>query len=131
MGGAPGVRLAVGPSVIIALPGVPEEMKAIFLESLGDLLAERLPLAYAERAGLAHMQDDSRLAPHHQAVSAAFPDVYIKTRVQVFGTSDTIRITFAASAPTQAEAEVRVEAAFAAMTATLGEAGIDFSAEGG
>ena len=131
VGGAPGVRLDVGPTAIIALPGVPEEMKAIFLESLGDLLAERLPLAYAERAGQAHMQDDSRLAPHHQAVSAAYPDVYIKTRVQVFGTSDTIRITFAASAPTPAEAEARVDAAFAAMTAKLGKAGIHLSAEGG
>ena len=131
VGGAPGVRLDIGTTVIVALPGVPEEMKAIFLESLGDLLAERLPLAYAERAGLAHMQDDSRLAPHHQAVSAAFPDVYIKTRVQVFGASDVIRITFAASAPTQAEAEARVDDAFAAMQDTLARAGIQFSAEGG
>ncbi len=131
VGGAPGVRLDMGTTAIIALPGVPEEMKAIFLESLGDLLAERLPLAYAERAGLAHMQDDSLLAPHHQAVSARFPDVYIKTRVQVFGASDAIRITFAASALTQTEAQARVDGAFAVMTATLAEAGIRFSPEGG
>lgn len=127
VGGAPGVRIDLNGSILIALPGVPEEMKAIFLESLGDVLAERLPLAYAERAGRAQIQDDSLLAPHHQQVSAAHPDVYVKTRVQVFGSTDTILITFAASAPTSADAQARVDAAYAAMRSSLAEAGIRLS----
>ena len=128
VGGAPGVRVDVDGVTIVALPGVPEEMKAIFLESLADLLAERLPLAYAERAGLAHIQDDCLLAPHHRTVSAAFPEVYVKTRVQAFGTTDTILVTFAASAATSGDAQSRVDAAFDAMRASLAAAGIDFVA---
>lgn len=124
VGGAPGVRLDVDGATLVALPGVPEEMKAIFLESLTDVLAERLPLAYAERAGLAQVQDDSLLAPYHHAVSAAFPDVYVKTRVQAFGTTDTILVTFAASAPTPAEARARVDAAYDALRVSLATAGI-------
>ncbi len=126
VGGAPGVRVDAEGATIVALPGVPEEMKAIFLESLADLLAERLPLAYAERAGLAQVQDDSLLAPHHRAVSAAFRDVYVKTRVQAFGTVDTILVTFATSASTAAEAQARVNAAFEALRDSLAAAGIAF-----
>ncbi|MCW5881356.1 MAG: competence/damage-inducible protein A [Anaerolineae bacterium] len=126
IGGAPGVRVDVEDATIVALPGVPEEMKAIFLESLTDLWAERLPLAYAERAGLAQVQDDSLLAPHHRAVSAAFPNVYIKTRVQAFGMADTILVTFAASASTAAEAQARVDAAFDALRDLLAAADIAF-----
>ncbi len=129
VGGAPGVRVDSGPTAIVALPGVPQEMKAIFLESLTDLLDERLPMAHAERSGRAVIQDDSLLAPHHQRVSQAHPDVYVKTRVEVFGASDAIRVTFSAAAPTQAQAQARVDAAFADMQAALAGAGISFEAE--
>ena len=129
VGGAPGVRVDVGRTAIIVMPGVPEEMRAIFLESLTDLLAKRLPLAYAERVGRAIIQDDSLLAPHHQLISQRHPDVYIKTRVVVFGASDTIRITFAASAPTPTDATALVDAAYEDMRLALVSAGIQFAPE--
>lgn len=129
VGGAPGVRVDIGQATLIALPGVPEEMHAIFLESLDDVFQQRLPLAYAERSGSAHMQDDSILAPHHRQVSQRHPHVYVKTRVKVFGAADTIRITFAASAPTEDEARRRVQAALDDMAAELAAAGIRFTPE--
>lgn len=128
VGGAPGVRLDVGETVIVALPGVPGEMRAIFLESLGEMLAERLPNAYAERAGRAMMQDDSILSAYHRRVTANHPGVYVKTRVEVFGASDSILITFAASAETQPEAQALVDAAYAEMGASLAAGGIELRA---
>ncbi|MFN8474648.1 MAG: molybdopterin-binding protein [Anaerolineae bacterium] len=128
VGGAPGVRLDEGEAVIVALPGVPGEMRAIFLESLGDLLSERLPNAYAERAGRAMMQDDSILSAYHRRVSANHLGVYVKTRVEVFGTSDSILVTFAASAKTQLEAQAMVDAAYEEMRASLAADGIEFRA---
>ena len=124
VGTAPGVFLAVEGAAILVMPGVPEEMRAIFQASLTEVLAGRLPLAFAERAGLAHTQDDSLLAPHHAQISRAFPDVYVKTRVQAFGLSPTILVTFAASAPSQSEAQARVDAAFEALREALAGAGI-------
>ncbi len=125
VGGAPGVRVDVGETAIVALPGVPGEMKAIFLESLTDLLAERLPDAYAERAGRAMLQDDSILSAYHRRVSADHPAVYVKTRVEVFGTSDSILITFGASAPTEDAAKALVDAAYEDMRTSLAAGGIE------
>ncbi len=68
LGTAPGLWLEEGDTVIILLPGVPSEMKAIFEESCLPLLSERsggsrLFTRVLRATGMAESQLDERIAP--------------------------------------------------------------------
>ena len=63
IGGAPGVLTRVGPTAIVSLPGVPEELVAIVEQSLDGLFAEVFGSAhYEERALTVAIQDESAIA---------------------------------------------------------------------
>ena len=106
VGAAPGVLLTHRGTTIIALPGVPAEMKDIFSKSLSprlqSLFAEQ---AYAERTVRTNAWDESILAPAVDAVATRHPRVYVKSRAQVYGSGIPDFVTLAARA--QDETELR------------------------
>ncbi len=113
MGTAPGVALEVAGRLLIALPGVPGELHAMWEGPVTDLLRERFGVGgYAERTLHAVHNDESVLAPLVAEVAARHPGVYVKTRASSFEDGGAVRITLVAGGPTDddaREALVRTE----------------------
>lgn len=89
-GGAPGVLLQQGSTLIYCLPGVPPEMRGIFR---GSILPELRKMSRNREMAL-HIpfrtKDESTLVPAVARTMRRFPSVYIKTRVR--GAKQGIRI---------------------------------------
>jgi nicotinamide-nucleotide amidase len=80
VGTAPGVRMDVGGTVLIALPGVPNEMEAIFEASVVPLLREAAGnLGFYEMSIYADNIMESVLAPLIDKVMRDNPRVYLKS----------------------------------------------------
>jgi len=127
VGAAPGVVLVEGETTIVALPGVPAELKGIFITSLQSLLVRMLGhQAWRQQSVRVQCGDESLLAPILQAVSRAHPKVYLKSLAQQFGPDQWLQVTLSASGPADAQAEERVVAAMGELTSRLGGAGIAF-----
>lgn len=128
VGTAPAVVLREGSSMLVCLPGVPEEMRAIVEGPLAGLLEGLLgPGAYAEWSVVAHA-GEAMLAPYLREVTAAHPRVYIKSHAQRLPRSRgplRVRITLSLAAVTPEEVAVGLEAAIGELRRVLGAAGID------
>ncbi|MGC8780081.1 MAG: competence/damage-inducible protein A [Anaerolineae bacterium] len=125
VGAAPGVLLREGTVWIASLPGVPAELKAIFEESLWPRLAAGLRReVWAERVIRTDCRDESVMAPAVDRVAAAHPDVYVKSRAQVYGGEATDFVTLAARGADMAEAQARLDAAERALRAELARVNI-------
>ena len=124
VGGAPGVVLEMGDSILVSLPGVPEELKAIYQETLPPLL-ERVfgESYYEEQEVMALCGDESSLAPLLADVVERHPDVYIKSRARRYGPEVRILITLSAASESKVEIERRLGAALETLTADLAAAG--------
>lgn len=128
VGAAPGVLLRGGATWIAALPGVPAEMKAIFEESLWPRLdAELRRETWAERVIHTNCRDESVMAPAVDRVAAAHPDVYVKSRAQVYGGAAADFVTLAARGANVAEVQARLDAAERTLRAELARVGIEVS----
>jgi nicotinamide-nucleotide amidase len=125
VGGAPAVILHVGRSTVIALPGVPEEMKGIFQSTLQPTLKELFgEVAYLERVFWVDVQDESIIASELARVASAYPEIYIKSRATRFEPGRRIQVTFSAAGPGRAGVEAAVGQAMADLAGALRQAGI-------
>lgn len=79
VGTAPGVLLEKNSVTIICLPGVPEEMKAIFEDSIRPIIQSRSKLVYCEKSLRLDGIYESDLAPIIDQVLKINPKVYIKS----------------------------------------------------
>jgi nicotinamide-nucleotide amidase len=96
VGAAPGVVLRQGESLVVFLPGVPEEMKAIFDGPLEEQLLPVLGTGIlGERSLLTDCGDESVLAPAVDGVAALYPAVYVKSRARPYGEGVRLRIMLA------------------------------------
>ncbi|HMK91698.1 MAG TPA: molybdopterin-binding protein [Thermoleophilia bacterium] len=94
VGGAPGVVTPVGPTTIVSLPGVPEELVAIVEQSLGEVFAGIFGSAhYEERVLVVDLQDESAIAGILADVERANPAVYVKSRAKRMGPGAALHIT--------------------------------------
>lgn len=110
VGAAPGV-LIEAEATIIALPGVPAEMEAIFETSVLGLLRAFIPDAtYLERVFVTGVGDESKLAPILQEVMRQVPQVYLKSRATHFGPDVKLEVILSASGQ-QGEVEAILERA--------------------
>ncbi|MCS7142822.1 MAG: molybdopterin-binding protein [Aigarchaeota archaeon] len=90
VGTAPAMLLKVKGSNIVCLPGVPSEMKEIFVNEVRPLLERGMRRVHRVKAwGLIRGVPESVLAPRIEAVSSKVKSVYIKSHPQGFegGTS--------------------------------------------
>lgn len=125
IGAAPAVAITIGVARIVALPGVPAELKAIVEGPLQPLLKELFGRgSYRECEVLVECGDESRLAPALRQVVAAHPEVYIKSRASHFGREVIFRITLSASAESGEAADRLIEAARADLSRSFAQAGI-------
>ena len=125
VGAAPAVVITAASTRIVALPGVPAELKAIVEGPLQDLLKEIFGRgSYRERELTVECGDESRLAPALRQVVAAHPEVYIKSRAAFFGPDLLFRITLSASAVNAEEADIAIATASEDLSRAFAEAGI-------
>ena len=82
-GAAPALALDVNGTTLVCLPGVPVEMKDIYMNSLQPVLARTIGTGgYVERNIVLDVGDESRIAAALEQVQAKHPTVYIKSRGQ-------------------------------------------------
>ena len=126
VGTAPAAVLQIGVSTLVSLPGVPEEMKGIYKETLQPTLQAIFGDSYyQERAIIAHCGDESSLAPILADVVDAHPEVYIKSRARRYGPEVRILLTLSAAGDARAEVERRIQSALDALIAVLATAGFE------
>jgi molybdenum cofactor synthesis domain-containing protein len=100
VGTAPGVLLRVDESTIVALPGVPAELKDIFQNALQPHLSPLFGAGfYLQRELLLDWNDESALAPLLAQMQQRWPQVYVKSRAKGFGQGLRILITLSMSGP--------------------------------
>ncbi|MBY9011036.1 MAG: competence damage-inducible protein A [Candidatus Lokiarchaeota archaeon] len=81
-GTAPGVKLTEGETSIFILPGVPSEMKAIFLSTVKPILKEKRG-NFVEK-GLFFMGiGESQIAPYTTKLEEKYPQLWIKTHPRI------------------------------------------------
>ncbi|HXG90816.1 MAG TPA: molybdopterin-binding protein [Blastocatellia bacterium] len=125
VGAAPAALIEINDSRIVALPGVPAELKAIIEGPLQSLFAEVFGRgSYREREMTVECGDESALAPALRQVASAHPDVYIKSRASHFGPDVKFRILISASATSAEEADRLIESAASDLTRALSDVGI-------
>ena len=120
VGTAPGVLLRDGARVLLALPGVPGEMRAVFdaaLPRLRDGLGA--PAHVAEREVASGSGDESVITVAVERVMDAVPGVYVKSLATAFAPGCDLRVRLTARAATRAEAEARVARAAERLAAEL------------
>jgi len=112
LGAAPGVFLRRERTTIVLLPGVPAEMMHIFDNSLAPHLASLFSRqVYAERTLKTDAWDESILAPVVDRAAERNPQVYVKSRAQVYGSGQSDFITLAARGRDNEEVEALLNAA--------------------
>lgn len=125
VGAAPAVVLETDQTLIVSLPGVPTELKAIVEGPLHDLLREAFGRrAYRESEIVVKCGDESRLAPLLREAASSHPDVYIKSRPSHFGPDVRFRILISASGATDEEAKRIIERAASDLSRSLDKHGI-------
>lgn len=123
LGAAPGVALEWDDCLVVALPGVPREMEALFEAEVVPRIRSRwagpptveLRIETAER-------DESRLTAALEAVMREVPGTYLKSRATRFGRDVRLEVFATASGPTEAEALARVERARSRLAECLARA---------
>ncbi|HEX9744497.1 MAG TPA: molybdopterin-binding protein [bacterium] len=86
VGVAPGLRMMVGNTMLISLPGVPSEMKGIMTITLGDFWEEKFRDTYYVRNNVSIWGiPEAELAGYIRRANAIDPDVYIKSRLRHSG----------------------------------------------
>jgi nicotinamide-nucleotide amidase len=108
-GTAPGVMLAEGGFALVALPGVPAEMRAVLdaaMPRIRDRLGARGHLA--EREVASGSGDESVITVAVERVMDAMPGVYLKSLATTFAPDCDLRIRISARAANAREAEAQV-----------------------
>lgn len=120
-GVAPGVMLRLtGGAAVVAVPGRPEESRAVFEGAIGRL-RDLFPLrASAERELEAPTSDESAMRPLLDRLTEEFPGVWVKSHPPASRRKDPIRVTLQSFAATQKEADTLVDGAVRRLLALAG-----------
>jgi nicotinamide-nucleotide amidase len=109
-GTAPGMMMDAEKTVLIALPGVPSEMEAIFNESVAPLLKRAAGnMSFFEASLFAEQIGESKAAPLIDIVMKANPNIYIKSHPKLEGNQQSrLELHFSTSAEDAKTARARL-----------------------
>lgn len=125
VGTAPAVMIQYKTSKIFCLPGVPAELKAIFVESVAPSIRQLVgSLFVAEGCLEVKGLLESSLAPILDRVVRKFRGVYVKSHPRGFeGSEPRLEIYISVTKPSKAEAEALREEVISELTVDICEAG--------
>src|SRR5450756_1847870 len=128
IGGAPAVLCERDGTSIVSLAGGPGELEAIVDESLDGLFAQIFGTAHNEESSLVvELQDESAIAEILRQAEAAFPEIYVKSRAKVLGSTRVIRVTLSARGDDEATVEALLAPAAERLLAQIAVAGYGVS----
>jgi molybdopterin-biosynthesis enzyme MoeA-like protein len=120
VGAAPGVKLWVEKTLILSLPGVPKEMRAIFeeaaLKDVRDLFGKRF---FQEKTIATNVGDESKLGEILDKVMRKLPRIYLKSRPTYFGKDVRLEVTLTATGDDEDEVEARIQEAISEIEKRL------------
>jgi nicotinamide-nucleotide amidase len=124
VGTAPGVILKVKVTTLIALPGVPSEMKAIFDESVVSLLKKQAgDITFFEASIFSDSVMESTLSPLIDQAMHENPWVYIKSHPQTEEEKPHIELHFSTTTKDSKIAKNRLEKAIMQLSELIRESG--------
>jgi nicotinamide-nucleotide amidase len=124
VGTAPGVRVDLGNTMLIVLPGVPSEMKAIFDESVAPLLKQVSgKSAFYEKSVYADGVMESSLAPLIDKVMQDNPGVYVKSHPKGREDKPHMEIHMSTTADDAEKAEEKLQRAVVQLSSLIEEVG--------
>lgn len=124
VGMAPGVLIRYSQTIIVSLPGVPKEMKAIFEGSVVPLIrlkAGKLQL-YESSLNVTHIVEPE-IAPLIEKIMHDNPKIYIKSHPKRAEPIPLIELHFMTASKTEEKAKGRLKAAINQIVALLSEHG--------
>jgi len=124
VGTAPGIRADLEKTMLIALPGVPSEMKAIFHETVEGLLKQASDKsAFYEKSIYADDIMESSLAPLIDKVMQDNPGVYIKSHPRGGENMPHIEIHVSIASKEGERPEERLQKAVTQLSSVIGKIG--------
>ncbi|MGV9103530.1 MAG: hypothetical protein ACOC3C_05405, partial [Candidatus Thorarchaeota archaeon] len=120
VGGAPGVMIQEKDVTIFCLPGVPDELKFIFDDSVQPWIENHTTSAYYEETIEFPTKDETMFAPYIDEAMAKHEGVYIKSMPKTYGTTNVLRVWISARGPEEDELKRKVEAAKQALSEATG-----------
>jgi nicotinamide-nucleotide amidase len=124
VGTAPGIRADLEKTMLIALPGVPSEMKAIFHETVEGLLKQASDkTAFYEKSIYADDIMESSLAPLIDKVMQDNPGVYIKSHPKGRENRPHIEIHVSITAREAEKSEEKLQKAIMQLSSAIGKIG--------
>lgn len=126
VGTAPGVKIEVGGCSVMILPGVPQEMEAIYRGSVSRVVEEKLK-------GAVHLEEqitvrgiiESDLAPILKGAVDRYPSVYVKSHPKIGETPSRIELHLYTTTRSRREAEKRLERSISQISGRVVELGGD------
>ena len=124
VGTAPGVQLDLEETTLIALPGVPSEMEAIFQETVEPLLKQASDKSiFYEKSIYADSIMESSLAPLIDKVMRDNPGVYIKSHPKGRENRPHIEIHVSITARDAKKSEGKLQKAIVQLSSEIGKIG--------
>jgi molybdenum cofactor synthesis domain-containing protein len=124
VGTAPGVIIKSGEAFLVALPGVPSEMEAIFEESVAPLLRKKVgKIVYFETSIYADNIMESVLAPLIDKTMHDNPYIYIKSHPKGEEKKPHIELHLSTTAKDSGTAEERIEKAIGQLSELIKKCG--------
>jgi nicotinamide-nucleotide amidase len=124
VGTAPSVRADLKQTILIALPGVPSEMKAIFNETVAPLLKQASgKSAFYGKSIYVDEVMESSLAPLIDKVMQDNPGVYVKSHPKGRENKPHIEIHVSTTAEDAERAEEKLRKAVVQLSSAIGEIG--------
>lgn len=123
VGAAPGALAQLGQTLIVALPGVPEEMKAMFELHVEPVIREGAGGAYCEEEVVLEGVYEADLAPLIEEALRRYPKAYVKTHPRLEAGRSIVRVHVARRAASIEEARREVEEVARWLTSKAEERG--------
>ncbi|NIQ37264.1 MAG: competence/damage-inducible protein A [Proteobacteria bacterium] len=112
VGAAPGVHLDLKTLSLFCVPGVPEEMEAIFEEEMVDTLKGIFGKnVFLEKTITTTLKDESLLADILNRVMKDIPRVYLKSRPTHFGRNVNLNVTISVTGDNRGDVEREIRRA--------------------
>ncbi|MGC8496520.1 MAG: competence/damage-inducible protein A [Thermoplasmata archaeon] len=109
VGTAPPVLTMVDSTMILSLPGVPAELKAIFEKILKPILINEFGTrVFTEKVLVLSKRDESRISGVLKYLSETYKDMYFKSRSQIFGNERKLTLTIAIRGDNLEETSIKI-----------------------
>jgi nicotinamide-nucleotide amidase len=109
VGSAPGIQFHIGQTQIYCLPGVPEELYAMFMAAVAPEIASLSNMVVYQEIIQVPILDESKLAPLIDSVMKDNKGSYLKSLPRPYQSRKPLRVAITANAKTKPQAKSQLE----------------------